>query len=110
MVNQQLTIFTPATLAQRWQCSEQHIRNMIEKGKLPYFKIGDKLLRIRREHVEALECQNGDLQSSEENSVSLGTTSEESADVIDLEHRTQKRRPAAPRLDTRNSRARPARL
>ena len=99
-----------AMLAERWQCSEQHIRNMIDRGKIPSFKIGDKLLRIRREHVEAFECQNGDLPDSEANSVSPGKTSADSADVIDLEQRTPKRRHAAPRLDTRNSRARPARM
>lgn len=104
------SIFTPASLAERWQCSEQHIRNMIERGKLPSFKIGDKLLRIRGEHVEAFECQSGDLPDLEGNTVSLGKTSEDSGDVIDLERRTQKRQPAVPRLDTRNSRARPARM
>lgn len=100
-------IYTPAMLAERWQCSEQHIRNMIDKGKLPSFKIGEKLLRIRGEHVEALECRNGDLPDSEESSALPGTMNEGSGDVIGLEQRTQKRRPAAPRLDTRNSRARP---
>lgn len=103
-------VLTPAMLAERWSCSEQHIRNMIDRGQLPSFKIGEKLLRIRREHVEAFECQSGDLPGSEVNSASHGKTSEDNADVIDLEQRTQKRRPAAPRLDTRNSRARPARM
>jgi excisionase family DNA binding protein len=103
-------VLTPAMLADRWSCSEQHIRNMIDRGQLPSFKIGDKLLRIRREHVEAFECQNGDLHGSEANSASLGKTSEVNGDVIDLGQRTLKKRPAAPRLDTRNSRARPARM
>ncbi len=103
-------VLTPAMLAERWSCSEQHIRNMIDRGQLPSFKIGEKLLRIRREHVEAFECQNGDLPGSEANFVSHGKMSEDSGDVIDLEQRTQKKRPAAPRLDTRNSRARPARM
>lgn len=104
------TVLTPAMLAERWQCSEQHIRNMIERGNIPSFKIGDKLLRIRREHVEAYECQTGDLPDSGGNSASPGKMSEGSGDVIDLEQRTKKKRPAAPRLDTRNSRARPARM
>lgn len=103
-------ILTPSELADRWKCSEQHIRNMIDRGQLPSFKIGDKLLRIQRKHVEAFECQSGELPNSEENSASPGKTSEDSGDVIDLEQRTLKRQPAAPRLDTRNSRARPARL
>lgn len=52
-------VFTPATLAKRWDCSEQHVRNLINRGELPSFRLGGKLLRIRGEDVEAFECQNG---------------------------------------------------
>ena len=66
-------IFTPARLADRWDCSERHVRNMIERGELAAFRLGEKLLRIRLEDVEAFECQNGDLQDCGENIASLGT-------------------------------------
>ena len=96
------TVFTPSSLAQRWECSERHVRNLISSGELPSFRLGGKLLRIRREDVERFECQTGDLQDSEENSVSPGTTRMESGAVIVLEQPTRKGRPAAPRLDVRN--------
>ena len=99
------TVYTPASLADRWECSERHVRNMIAAGELPAFRLGGKLLRIRAEDVEAFECQNGGSQDCGENSASHGTK-EISAAVIDLEHQIQKRRPASPRLDTPNSRAR----
>lgn len=95
-------IFTPATLAQRWMCSERHVRNLVTSGELPSFRVGGKLLRIKLEDVERYECQSGESQGSEENSASLGTSPMVSADVIDLEHQTRRRRPAAPRLDMRN--------
>ncbi|WP_338531621.1 helix-turn-helix domain-containing protein [Nitratireductor thuwali] len=47
-------VFTPRTLAERWQCSERHVRNMIDRGELSAFRLG-KLLRIRGETVEAFE-------------------------------------------------------
>ena len=97
------SVFTPASLAERWECSERHVRNLISTGELRSFRLGGKLLRIRKEDVESFECQNGGLPDSEESSVSPGTTKMASADVIDLEQQMPKRRPAAPRLDTRNS-------
>ncbi|WP_412033236.1 excisionase family DNA-binding protein [Nitratireductor aquimarinus] len=49
------SVFTPRTLAERWECSERHVRNLIDKGELPVFRLGGKLLRIRRETVESYE-------------------------------------------------------
>ena len=30
--------YSPRDLAARWQCSERHIRNLINRGELPYFR------------------------------------------------------------------------
>lgn len=49
------TVYTPKTLAQRWQCSERHVRTMIATGELPSFRLGDKLVRIRGEDVRNME-------------------------------------------------------
>jgi len=100
------SVYTPAMLAERWECSERHVRNMIASGELPAFRLAGKLLRIRAEDVEAFECQNGASPDCEVNSASHGMKLVESGAVIDLEHQIQKRRPASPRLDTPNSRAR----
>jgi excisionase family DNA binding protein len=45
----------PIDLAKRWQCSERHIRKMIESGRLRAFRLGEKLVRIPLEAVEELE-------------------------------------------------------
>ena len=49
--------YSPATLAKRWHCSERHIRNVVRKGDLEAFYLGGKLLRIKREVVEAYEAR-----------------------------------------------------
>ncbi len=48
-------VFTPLTLAKRWECSPKHVRNLINKGQLPSFKLGGKLFRIRTADVLAYE-------------------------------------------------------
>jgi excisionase family DNA binding protein len=102
-------VFTPATLASYWQCSERHVRNLINRGELRHVRLGGKLLRIRISDVEDFECRNGGSQNCSASIASPGTK-ETSADVIDLEQMTHKRRAAAPRLDTpslRDRRGRP---
>lgn len=99
-------VFTPASLADWWGCSERQVRKMIDAGDLPAFRLGGKLLRIRPEDVEAFECQNqsGASPSLTENAASHGMTRQfrQDADVIALERPTGKRLPASPRLDTRS--------
>ncbi len=102
--------YSPAALAERWECSEQKVRNMIASGSLPAFRLDGKLWRIRAKDVEDFEC-NGGSQSLEANTASPGMTeqSRASADVIDLAQQTAERLPAAHRLSLRNSRVLPAR-
>lgn len=69
-----MTIFTPLTLAQYWDCSEHHVRNLISRGELRAFKLGERLWRIRGEDVEAYQCRNTQLAGSGENSPSSGMT------------------------------------
>lgn len=74
-------VFTPATLAKRWECSERHIRNLINEGKLGCFRLGGKLVRIRDSDVETFECQNGELPAFEE---SLPSPSNVTASVVGI--------------------------
>src|SRR5690606_15532506 len=43
------------TLAERWDCSESHIRKAILAGELRAFGIGGKLVRIAAEEVARIE-------------------------------------------------------
>jgi excisionase family DNA binding protein len=47
--------FSPKTLAERWSCTDQHIRNLITTGRLPGFRLG-KLIRIRAVDVDRYEA------------------------------------------------------
>lgn len=71
-------IMTPAMLADEWMCSERHIRNLVAEGKLPHFKLGGKLFRIRREDVVAFE-QNLAATPVQESVPKQGTIPEQDA-------------------------------
>jgi excisionase family DNA binding protein len=67
--------FTPRTLAERWACSERHVRNLINRGDLRAFRLGGKLVRILLASVEEFErcqCQSSESSPSEESSPSNG--------------------------------------
>jgi excisionase family DNA binding protein len=49
--------YSPQTLAERWGCSDQKIRNMLDAGELSGFRLG-KLIRIPASEVERYECQS----------------------------------------------------
>ncbi len=61
--------YTVATLAARWQCSEQHIRDIIRKNELACFRAG-RLIRIPAAEVERVECVSNGI-------VEAGTPSEQ---------------------------------
>jgi excisionase family DNA binding protein len=49
--------FTTRQLADRWQCSERHLRDLIGAGKLPAFRVG-RMYRVPAWAVrEAEECR-----------------------------------------------------
>jgi len=50
-------LFTPATLAKAWGCSERHVRNLLNEGEIEHFKLGKKLIRIPAAAVEDYQCR-----------------------------------------------------
>jgi excisionase family DNA binding protein len=50
-------VYTPETLAERWRCSGQHVRNMIKRGDLDAWKLQGRLLRISPATVIAFEAR-----------------------------------------------------
>ncbi|WP_279604728.1 helix-turn-helix domain-containing protein [Methylobacterium sp. J-070] len=51
-------VYDPTTLAERWRCSVQHVRNMIRRGELEAFLHGGVLTRISPATVIAYEKAN----------------------------------------------------
>jgi excisionase family DNA binding protein len=77
------SIYTPATLAAEWQCSAQHVRNLIDNGELRAFRLGGKLLRIPAEAVTEFLCRKDTLSgSSKANAASCSTTTQEGVSDI----------------------------
>ncbi len=56
--------YTVASLAERWECSTHAVYALIREKRLPAFRLGGKLLRIRAEVVEAWERDGGSIQSA----------------------------------------------
>lgn len=46
--------YSPETLAERWGCSAEKIRQMCRRGEIESFKLG-KLIRIPAAEVERIE-------------------------------------------------------
>lgn len=62
--------YSPETLADRWGCSSEKVRQMCKRGDLASFRLG-KLIRIPAAEVERIECQTIDSSSTEVNGASL---------------------------------------
>jgi excisionase family DNA binding protein len=50
-------VHTVASLASEWGVSDTFVYNEIAAGRLRAFRLGGRLLRIRREAVEEYECR-----------------------------------------------------
>ncbi|WP_409564296.1 helix-turn-helix domain-containing protein [Methylobacterium sp. J-076] len=48
-------VLVPKEVAAEWGCSEQHVRNMVNRGELGHFRLGGKLLRIPRSAMDEVE-------------------------------------------------------
>lgn len=53
--------YTVAALAERWQCSEQSIREIIRRKELPCFRAG-RLIRIPAAAVTGYECGSSSIE------------------------------------------------
>ena len=57
--------YTSESLAERWECSPQHVRKMLADGRLKGFKLGNKMWRISTTEVEKIEEDQCEKPSSE---------------------------------------------
>lgn len=49
--------FTPDQVAAVWGCSPNHVRNLIHRGELRAFRLGQRLFRIPADAIEEYERQ-----------------------------------------------------
>jgi excisionase family DNA binding protein len=90
--------YTPKILAAEWQCSERHIRNLINSGKLAAFRLGDRLLRIPPSAVEQYLCKNIVSDGLRAGSSSAHTTTPETGPTVTALTPEIRARLNAPRL------------
>ncbi|NOX39749.1 MAG: excisionase family DNA-binding protein [Alphaproteobacteria bacterium] len=81
--------FTPDSLADRWECSAETIRQMIKRGELQGFRVG-RMIRIPYSAVEELECQTSASVDCAAVSASIGRRMA-SESVINLRHAPERR-------------------
>ncbi|AEP08936.1 helix-turn-helix domain-containing protein [Micavibrio aeruginosavorus] len=67
--------FSTRALAERWDCTEAHIRGMIRGGAIKAFRLGT-LWRIKLEEVERIECGSS---NTEEHGALSGMTEKQPA-------------------------------
>jgi excisionase family DNA binding protein len=82
-----MTVYTLKTLAQRWDCSERNVRNILNRGELRFFRLGGTLIRVPGEAVEEYERCHTQSDATGEGSASSTTgtgrdTAALSADVV----------------------------
>lgn len=56
---------TPEQVALRWGCSSNHVRNLIKRGDLRAFRLGERLLRVPIDAVEEYEAQPFGMERAE---------------------------------------------
>jgi excisionase family DNA binding protein len=59
-------VYTPEMLAERWQCSANHVRNLLKRGELQYFRLGPRLIRIKLAAVEEYERRQSEIPTEAE--------------------------------------------
>jgi excisionase family DNA binding protein len=83
--------FSPETLAERWGCSAEKVRQMFHRGELEGFRLG-KLIRIPAIEVERYECSQLNQKDTNSSSTAANTQSpldaERTAAAIRLARRT----------------------
>lgn len=66
--------YSVVTLAERWGCTEGHVRNLIRRHELRCFRLGDKLIRILAEDVERYERGETPVAANQLKSVAAETS------------------------------------
>lgn len=87
--------YTPDTLAARWQCSAETVRQLIKRGELRAFRVG-VMYRVPVDAVEEYECRTSPSDACEAASAPSGVMPAASDTAISLRHATERRRKQKP--------------
>ncbi|MBB5515798.1 excisionase family DNA binding protein [Rubricella aquisinus] len=87
--------FTPDTLARRWHCSSETIRQMVKRGDLRGFRVG-RMFRIPYIEVMEHERCKSTLDDCAVDSASIGQIHQEDDGVISLRHAPERKQNQKP--------------
>lgn len=93
------TLAVDITLAVRWGCSGETVRQMCASGRLPAFRVG-RMWRIPAAAVEEYECGTIGSDGSRDGSSSHGQTTPAPADVFVLRPTASAMRSAKPAMSS----------
>lgn len=78
----QPAVYDVPGLAEHWACGTDTIYALVRSGELRHFKLGGKLIRIRKEEVERYECREiTPSNDCEANTPSPGRTKQDATDI-----------------------------
>ncbi|TDK51718.1 hypothetical protein E1832_02660 [Antarcticimicrobium luteum] len=92
--------FTPDSLAARWDCSAETVRQLVHRRELRGFRVG-RMIRIPADAAEEYECQTSQSDACAAASASTGQIlRRESESVISLRHAPERRQRPKAATDT----------
>ncbi|MGK7663332.1 MULTISPECIES: helix-turn-helix domain-containing protein [unclassified Marinovum] len=91
--------FTPDTLAARWDCSAETVRQLFKRGALRGFRVG-RMIRIPADAVEEYECQTSASEGCAADTASTGLNPQAKDAAINLRHAPERKRRRKAATDT----------
>ena len=81
--------------------SEEEVKRLVDIGEIPAYSIGDSFLRFRREQIDAVKDEIGDVEKKDPNRVEahLDAKGKPTHPYTDLEREVRRNKPAAQQYD-----------
>ena len=81
--------------------SEEEVKRLVDIGEIPAYKIGDSFLRFRKEQIDAVKAEIGDVEKKDPARVEikLDPKGRPTHPYTDLERDTKRKEPVAHRYD-----------
>ena len=81
--------------------SEEEVKRLVDIGEMPAYKIGDSFLRFRREQVDAVKSEIGDVEKKDPNRVDikLDNKGKPTHPYTDIEKDIKRKEPVARQYD-----------
>jgi excisionase family DNA binding protein len=81
--------------------SEEEVKRLVDMGEIPAYKIGDSFLRFRKEQIDAVKAEIGDVEKKDPDRVEikLDSKGKPTHPYTDLEKNIKRKEPVARQYD-----------